>query len=257
MRFYDPDDPNPSPLNAEELFPNCPLEEAARRCLIMGLVPSVTTILKVLREEYLERWKMREAIAAFIRSGNTWGAVDSVYKAEGKEASFGVKVHKQIEAMAKNKPVDTQSQAWKYAIPLARWLKKNTKEFVCVETVLACRETGTAGTIDLAITEMDGTKTLGDIKVVKYRRKYHLNPPLAYKAQLAAYERMLLIHKGWQADARKSFYLASPFGDLTEPKLTIFAWEKPAWNAFAAARTLWYAQFGLERETPKGWEQEE
>ena len=246
MRFYDPSDPDPRPVEAEGLFPKADTEEACRRCLAMGLVPSVTAVLGVIRQEYIERWKMSEAIKNFQRHGNAWMAVDTLFSSDSRESSFGTAVHDSIHRWLTGKPV-AQGQPWTHALPAVDWLRRNMGQLLVSEETFACRKTGTGGTIDIAFLDKAGEHVLADIKVVKIRRAYPAKPPLAYRAQLSAYE-MMLRERGMPAMRRVSLYLASPFGDCPEPKLIVFPYKRGYEGEFRAALELWHAQFGTEKE---------
>lgn len=251
MRFYDPSDPDPKPIASNELFPKAELEDACKRCLKMGLVPSVTSVLGVIRQEYIERWKMGEAVRNYQTHGNAWMAVDTIFNSDSKESRFGTDVHDCIHRYLTKQPIlEPQGQPWCHALPAVDWLRTNVKELLISEGTFACRKTGTAGTIDIAFINQNGEHVLADIKVVKVRRSYPLKPPLAYRTQLSAYEMMLREQKKMPPMKRLSLYLASPFGDCREPKVIIFPYERNYEDEFRSALHIWHAQYGVETEDP-------
>lgn len=225
------------------------LDEACRRCVAIGLVPSVTSVLSVIRQEYLERWKMSEAIRNFQKHGNAWAAVDSLFSKNSKESTFGTEVHDRVHRWLTGQTVE-KGKAWDHALPAIDWLRRNMAELIMSEGTLACRKTGTGGTIDIAFIDTNGNHVLADIKVVKIRKAYPPKPPLAYRAQLSAYEMMLREAKGLPPMQRISLYLASPFGDTPLPELTLFSYNRSYETEFRAALELWHAQFGGTCEKP-------
>lgn len=242
MRFYDPSDPTPSPVSAEAIFPKADTEEACRRCIAMGMVPSVTSVLGVIRQEYVERWKMSEAIKNFQKHGNAWLAVDSMFNSDSRESRFGTEVHDCVHRWLTGQEI-VKGRPWDHALPAVDWLRRNMGKLLVSEGTYACRETGTGGTIDIAFESKDGRPVLADIKVVKMRKAYPPKPPLAYRAQLSAYE-MMLRARGMPPMQRVSLYLASPFGDMTVPKVTVFLYNRDYEKEFRAALEIWHAQFG-------------
>lgn len=255
MRFYNPDTDPPEQIDSEALFPGKPLEETTARCLRLGLLPSVTSVLGVIRQEYIERWKMAEAVRNFRRHGNAWLAVDEHYKTDSKESQFGTAVHEAVKCylLGEKHP---QDQAWRHAQPAISWLAKNLKELRICEKALACKKTGVAGTVDLAFLNKEDVEILGDLKVVKMRRDYPTIPSLSYRCQLSAYEAMIR-EKGHPPVKRLSIYLASPFGDLPEPKLMVFPYQRDYLPDFRAALQLWHAQYGIGAESVENTEKSE
>jgi len=82
----------------------------------MGLLPSVTSVLAVIRQEYIEKWKMGEAIKNFSRHGNAYMAVEEHYSTDSKESKFGTRVHDAIHNYVTQKPIEDK-EALHYALP--------------------------------------------------------------------------------------------------------------------------------------------
>jgi hypothetical protein len=263
MRFYNPTTNPPERVDSKELFPMVDEETAARRCVNMGLLPSVTNVLGVIRQEWLEKWKMGEAIKNFQKHGNQWKAIEEFFDRDSPESNFGTEVHEIVHQAVTGGTIG-DSKAAKYALPAIEWLNKNMGELLGSEVTLACHTVGAGGTIDLAFKRKNGKRVLGDLKVVKIRKNYHHGPPLGYRCQLSAYSRMFYgdpVKEGWDEEAipeRLSLYLASPFGDDTVPRLMLFPYKQDYWDEFVACRTIWHAQFGKTYEevgtTKKGSE---
>ena len=239
MRFYSPEDRER--LDSKALFPKFDDAKAAKACLKMGLLPSVTTVLDVIREEYLERWFISEGIAEFkANGGDSKAAVNAIYDRESPNAQFGTDVHACAEAfLLGTKQPEVTDLVKKHAAPLIRWLKENVKRVITAETTLCSRDIGVAGTVDMAFEHVDGRMIVGDIKVVKMSEKYPPKPGLGYRAQLSAYKAMLEEEHPEKNFQRMSLYCASPFGWNKAPKLKIFEYERDYLPAFRACRALW------------------
>lgn len=248
MRFYDPESNPPDCLDSKALFPKVSDEIAAQRCLRLGYLPSVTTILGVIRQEWLERWKMSQAIKNFQNHGNTWLAVEENYNRDSKESIFGTEVHACVNSFLMGDDKDKNSQQAHHALPLMEWLSSNMRELLISEGTLVDKELGCAGTVDLVFIDKDGRETIGDIKVVKMRANKASDPPLSYKCQLSAYSKMIG-KKDYEKYRRISLYLASPFGDLREPMLKVFEYKQDYLKEFESCLCLWHAQYGVRTES--------
>ena len=153
MRFYDPATNPPDRYHTEDLFPTADEDTAARKCLKMGLLPSVTTVLGSLREVYLEEWKMRESVKVGRIDLETSPSdiVRRLQDEDSPNSGFGTEVHNTIECFLKGEPVDVSERAKKHAAPAIAWLKENMAEVLHSETTLADADLKSAGTIDSAI----------------------------------------------------------------------------------------------------------
>jgi hypothetical protein len=255
MRFYDPEIDPPDCLDSRALFPKLDDEAAAQRCLKLGLLPSVTTVLAVLREEWLERWKVSEGIKHYQRTMNIWKSLELLYSESGRESVFGTEVHAYIHEHLKGEiPASRKgSEHEAHGLPLVGWLADNMAELIVTEKTLACRKTGCAGTIDLAFVDKKGQRCVADIKVVKIREGFKSVPPLGYRCQLSAYTKMLSIEEGREPEdyQRISLYLASPFGDLKTPQLKVFRYRRDYFPEFSSCLRLWHAQYGVGFEEPE------
>lgn len=247
MRFYDPNSNPPDCLDSKQLFPKVSDEIAAQRCLKLGYLPSVTTVLGVIRQEWLERWKMSQAIKNFQNHGNAWLAVDENYNRDSKESVFGTQVHACVNSFLMGDYKEKDSQQAHHALPLMEWLSSNMRELTISEGTLVDKELGCAGTVDLVFIDKEGRETIGDIKVVKMKSNKVSSPSLAYKCQLSAYSKMLG-KEDYKKYRRISLYLASPFGEVREPTLKVFEYNQDYLKEFESCLCLWHAQFGIGLE---------
>lgn len=251
MRFYDPSTSPPERVDSADIFPRVDDTIAAQRCLKMGLLPSVTTVLDVVREEYLERWFMREAIDIVASGKSKKDAVDEVFSRSSPNAQFGTDCHSVAENTLKtlSAPVVEDPEVARYSAPLVSWILTHVRQCIFAEELLASEELGVAGTADMVFETHDGRLVLGDLKVVKFSWKFPPKPGLAYKMQLSAYAEMLREKTRFSYD-RLSFYLASPFGNDKEPELRIFPHSMDYLPAFKATRTMWEAKVMQEQPKP-------
>lgn len=247
MRFYCPD--TGDRVETEKTFPKLSEEEASKKCLRLGLLPSVTTILGTFREEWLERFFIKEGIKFYKELGDVKAAVDAVYTRESPNANFGTECHAIMESVLLKTPTpDVSPEAKKHAAPLVKWIRANVKRTICAERCLLSRELGCAGTVDMVVELNSGEMVVGDLKVVGFSRKYPHCPGLGYRCQLSAYAEMMRIETG-TVFSRKSFYLASPFAfewDMREPALEIFNHTQDFLPIFIAAREIWKAHLTME-----------
>jgi hypothetical protein len=222
----------------------------AKKCLKMGLLPSVTTVLNVHREEYLERWLMGQAIQEYSTNGNdAKGAVAHIYNRESENAQFGTDCHGVMEAAMKGEKMpEVTNEVMLHTGPLLAWIKKNVKETLFCEKTMASPRVGAAGTVDMVFIHNNGRRIIGDLKVTKFSFKFPPKPGLAYKMQLSAYEGMIQEVRPDEY-TRMSFYLASPFGWDKKPDMRIFEHSVDYLPAFQSARALWDAN--IMQEMPK------
>lgn len=252
MRFYDPTIKDaPERLDSLELFPRAGEIEGARRCLALGFLPSVTTVLNVHREEYLERWLMGQAIQEYAQNGNkAKEAVAHIYDRESENAQFGTDCHEVMECVMLGKPMpDVSDDVMKHAAPLVKWIRDNVKGTLFCEKTLASEKVGAAGTVDMVFVHKNGRRIIGDLKVVKFSWKFPPKPGLAYKMQLSAYEGMIQEIRPDEY-TRMSFYLASPFGWDKKPDIKVFEHGRCYLDAFKACRLLWDESIYQEMPQP-------
>lgn len=239
MRFYTNEE-DPQRTSTEEMFPEMEETKAAKKLLKCGLLPSVTTVLDVTREDYLERWLQGQVIQEYDRNGgDAKAAIAEVSDRESENAVFGTDCHEVIEKhLLGEDPPDVSDQVKAHSAPLVRWLKDNVKRVIAAEVCRASADLGAAGMIDMAFELNDGTLVVGDLKVVKFSYKFPPKPGFAYRLQLSAYEHMLYEMTGDHYQ-RVSFYLASPFGWDKKPDFRVFKHTRDYLPAFRLTRQIW------------------
>jgi hypothetical protein len=241
VRFYDPATQPCERHDSLELWPNLPEKDGAKKCLKLGFYPSVTTVLGIIREEYLERWLIKEAIKLVLEGKSMEDAVAEVYERESPNAVFGTDCHAVAEWWFGAPKPEVTELVEKHATPILRWFDVNVKERIFSERFLASPSMKVAGAIDLGFIDKQDRRIVGDIKVVKFSDKFPPSPGLAYRCQLSAYREMLREDDGHDYH-RMSLYLASPFGWDKKPRLRIFEHDHCYLNAFKACRLLWEEQ---------------
>lgn len=192
---------------------------AGRYYLVGGAAyPSVTTVLEVIRNPFLERWR---------------GAVGNEQADETLEGSgeFGTAVHAACEAYVRGElEVGDAGELRPWVAGFDRWFRNRVGEVVACEQTVFSDEHRFAGTMDLLVRLKTGEVALCDIKTSK-----RINVKMGL--QLAAYRRAVAEQFGLLADRRLIVWLASDMPG------TFGEWEFPDHelddNGFLAALELW------------------
>lgn len=210
----------------------------------LGLVPSVTTIIRCAAAPGLEQWKIRQALMSALTLPRVGGETEDEYlkrvqqdwQEEGRAAADkGMQIHAAIESYFRGEPFDLR---W------AAWVEEAAKEIhrVCGDQQWAAEKSyasgGYGGKIDLCA----GSGL--DSWVVDYKSKDgDLEDVVLYDEhdmQLAAYREM---RTGEQGRAGILFvsrtiprvkFMECPSDDLAR-----------GWGMFKALIDFWYAKAGL------------
>jgi hypothetical protein len=166
----------------------------------LNLIPSVTTIMRVLEKPQLTDWKVRNAVVAAVLTTRLVGETDEqlveriLTNAEGSVTlaqDFGTALHDLMERRALSPEalsapfVDKELRPW---FPFIEEFYKGIREVVrCESTVVG---DGYAGRIDLLARREDDSLALFDFKTSKWKQgKANFYPE--HCRQLAAYQRVL------------------------------------------------------------------
>jgi len=230
MRFYNP--------------ANCEREDCddVSVALRRGLVPSVTSILSVIRYEHLETWYIKKSLERYCATGDMAEAV--AYR-DTTAADFGTACHSLVEAhLTGNACTVGHDRRHQAAVePLLRWLDRNVAEVVLCEAPFADSVLCYGGTADMLLRLTGGRLLLADVKCKKHSRKYPMQPDICYKYQLSAYRHHFSQYYGEMSIA--NFLLASPFGWTPQPYLLVCDYGSEDWmDGFNAALRLWMEQHG-------------
>lgn len=156
----------------------------------LGLVPSVTTLLKVLAKPQLEAWKIEQAILAVLTTPRLPGEADDAFakrvlsdeKIQDQEASkarqLGTDIHSAIEAAFSAK--DWPAELSPYVEPVLKW-QNETGKVMWTEEILVGK--GYAGKADALL--MGNGFVLVDFKTTS--KLPEKDSWLEHKLQTAAY----------------------------------------------------------------------
>lgn len=212
----------------------------------MGLLPSVTTIMKSAASPGLEAWKLNQMMLAALTLPRVEGESEESFikrvQQDSKEqaraaAERGTQVHEAIERF-----FDGQIQA--DALPYLEPVYKKVEEAFGILNWSAEKSFASgefAGKVDLH--SMDGDGVVVDFKTKEFTSET-LDKAAGFDEncmQLAAYRMGLAIPK-----AR----CANVFVSVTEPGLVVVKeWTEEelvrGWKMFDALKTYWYAKSGL------------
>lgn len=223
-----------------------PRQTTLRDAKKMGLLPSVTTIMKAAASPGLEAWKLNQMMLAALTLPRAEGESEESFikriQADSKEqarqaADRGTKVHEAIERF-----FDGQIEA--ESLPYLEAVYKKIEEHFGILTWATEKSFASgqyAGKVDLHSVDGDGV-------VIDFKTKEFTSETLEKVAgfdenvmQLAAYRKGLEIPK-----AR----CANVFVSVTEPGLVVVREWNPeeldrGWKMFDALKTYWYAKSGL------------
>lgn len=170
----------------------------------LGLLPSVTTILKTLAAPQLTRWLVENAIVAALTATQQEGEdlqefAVRVARESGDVASqaadFGTRFHAMMEDLLNGYTQVVVADDLVPYIPFAKkWIEENVAEVISAEQCVVGE--GFAGTADLFCVTPEGDKVLFDFKTKQLKRKDDgsWQKPQAYDNwtyQLAAYGSVL------------------------------------------------------------------
>jgi len=162
----------------------------------LGLLPSVTSVLKLLSKDTLTDWKVSEAVKQAIISTRFNGEDDKTYISRiiaqsmeqvDEAAKLGTAIHKALEKYFGNEEYDHTYEVYVQAV--AKWMNDNGVHPLSREVRLASKQIGVAGTTDLVCDTASGL-AIGDFKCSK---TVPGKPKLTYedqKTQIAVYAKI-------------------------------------------------------------------
>lgn len=160
----------------------------------LGLLPSVSSVLKVINNPSLERWKCLEIVKAC--AGNpqfesesiedySHRILDMAFDVASDAADLGTRIHANIEAMLKNEVMPNADEV-DYANDAVSKLEELGIKVVESEFCTACPFYGYAGTTDVAFTKGEICGIL-DFKSKRTKEGEPIIPAFGHAAQIAAY----------------------------------------------------------------------
>jgi hypothetical protein len=217
--------------------------KSAAQALKWGYVPSVTTILSVIRAGYVDEYLIRQCLEHYEAFHDFKAAVS--YR-DDKAADFGTVCHALVEARLSGKEcaVEHDHRHQQTCEPLWCWIDENIEQVLFTECQFADNALGYGGTSDLLALMKDGRQMLLDLKTKRNSPKFPLGPDMGCKYQLSAYRKHF--QKLYGPMGIGNLFLASPFGYLPQPRLAVFDYGDSDWmDGFEAAHKLWREQHGV------------
>ncbi len=158
-----------------------------------GLFPSVTSVLKILEKDALNRWKIRENLKAAWDHRQFAGTLDEwldvvLEQASSKSrtaAGFGTRFHEAVWLHNVGMPVVCDDEVRPYLNKYLEWFNERVDRVLEAEKVIVS-ELGFAGTRD-AVMKIDGEVTVVDFKTQTVDPKYGARAWPEHALQLAAY----------------------------------------------------------------------
>jgi hypothetical protein len=233
VRFYKADKKSPGGVKRREF-------KHAATALKWGYLPSVTTILGVIRTPYIEEYIVRNCLDHYQAYEDYRAALS--YR-DNEAADFGTVCHALLESHLKGTPCNLESNHLHHQTcgPLWRWIEENIEQVLFCEERFADNELGYSGTADLLVLLRDGRQMLLDLKTKKNSPKYPMEPDMGCRYQLSAY--LKHFEKSYGKMGIANLFLASPFGYLPEPRLSFVDYgEGDFFDGFEAAHKLWKEQ---------------
>lgn len=223
--------------------------------LEQGYIPSVTTILGIIKTEHIERWKREQCIKFFVDSKlkPTKKDVRIAATHENKESSeFGKVCHAIVANICQGLHLEDSIQKAitplheQCAAPVVGWWKENVAHGILAEHSFIDHDLGFSGTLDALCVLNTGEYLLCDFKFKKDRKKYPMHAGLDYRMQLCAYRKAISKELGIPyKDIRIGNILgAAPFADdWVGPRVDTLLYEPACdwYNEFEALMKVYYA----------------
>lgn len=223
----------------------------------LGLLPSVTTILKMMApSHFLVQWQQRQvAMAALTYPKQDTDILDEAYldrviedafKQVDDAADLGGEIHAALEAYFSEQPYDEQYKV--YVESAADWMHKENIHVMQRELTLVNTKTGYAGRTDLLVDSPRGL-AVGDYKTRKSKPQYGMDPYEEHPTQVAAY---YAAHFGEDLTNAHGFDL---YVSTTEPGRVEGHWYEPdqlqkEWELFQSLCNVWRIRKGYDPRTP-------
>jgi hypothetical protein len=159
----------------------------------LQLLPSVTTVMKIMAAPELDRWKQQQVLMASLTLPRNPGESDEQYCSRimedafeqvGQAADLGTQIHKALENHFQGMVYEPDMEP--YVAPVKKWVADNGVKFISHELRLVNPDVGYAGTTD-ALIEKDGVKYVLDYKSRKTKPEYKITPWGKEPMQIAAY----------------------------------------------------------------------
>jgi hypothetical protein len=228
-----------------------------------NLVPSVTTILKLLHKEALVNWMIEQAVLAAMTTPRTTGEADDAFihrilheeKVQDQESQIardrGTAIHDALEKLFTGQAIDQEIEPW---VRPAFTEVAAMGQLVATEKILVGE--GYAGKTDL-VQESPGAWMLWDFKSAKKLPDPEKPAWPEHRLQLSAYA--MAYSRLFPKDLVKPIQVANCYiSTIEQGKFVIIEherWEDAYWNGFAPLVKHWcwansYSPVVEKREEP-------
>ena len=166
----------------------------------LKLFPSVSSILKVLSNPALDRWKMSKVAEACFKQPPiadekmdeyVHAVLNKAFDEVSDAADLGTQIHANIEQLLSSKPIEaSNATALQCAMSASDKVNELGLAIQHTELTTVCKKHGFAGTTDLVVTRVkDGQMQYGivDFKSTKTKEDEPIIPKQGHAAQIAAY----------------------------------------------------------------------
>lgn len=200
-----------------------------------GLLPSVTSILKLWPADNLIKWKRSQDILAAAtqpRNGETdeeWveKVIECADEIAAKARAIGTRRHDLLHKFhGPAQAIDTTSEDYPFLEPYFAWMREHVSEILNAEFIVVNRELGYAGTVDVLCRMKNGYDAIIDVKNRRKARTY-----VEDILQLTAYQHAL----GTPAE------IISIVLGTERPEIYVEQWlgSELAWKRFLLCFDLW------------------
>lgn len=206
-----------------------------------GFVPSVTSILSIIRQEHLELCLIRKSIERYQQTSDLAEACE--YR-DTRESDFKTVCHALMEAHLLATPCHASydDRHQRAVQPLFKWIDKNVAEVILCRRSFANEALGYGGMADLLFRLNDSRLLLASVDYKRNGKYFPMTSDRTCRYELSAHRKMFEPRYGEMDIA--NFLLASPFRPAWSPLLRVNDFGKRDWfDGFNAARHLWLEQF--------------
>lgn len=151
------------------------VQTPAKAKKIEGMMPSVTTVLSIVKDDFLHGIWMPQKITEIARENPDIGYEEVVeltfglrkHPGNGKmipSSSFGVCTHKRIEEILDGTEDTVLDDFTPWAEPFIDWVEENDVQVIATEYIIVDHDLKIAGSIDFLGKDADGQVFLADYK---------------------------------------------------------------------------------------------
>jgi ATP-dependent exoDNAse (exonuclease V) beta subunit len=242
MHFYRSQNGQTDLIDARARHPKLTGRRLTAACLKEGYLPSVTTILSVIKEEQIEVYRRRKALEHYAAHGDLEAAV---HHEDDAHSATGTLYHAELERLLNSNlqmPLaGVDAAVREHVAPLYAELRQRAQAVLLVEHRFADEALRYGGTIDAVLLRKDRKLLVLDYKTKKFDGGSAPFENLAYAAQLSAYRRYVEKALGQTGVLTANAFLNSALGQLKTPHAVLRHYRGDQYPLFERALELWYA----------------